>query len=337
MSGRKTTMKDVARLAGVTQPTVSYVLNGTASISDEVKERVLKAVEELNYRPNYNAVALKKQRSNVVGVVIPDITNAFYSGMVSGLEKELSRRGYQVLISSTGYKEKVETEILNRILDHNAEAVIVAYELGNPEGWKLLRDSGKHVIAIEAGKAGREFNDIDTDNYFGAYTATEHLFKEGRKHVVYVGQEANIEALANREKGYIDAVKNIGIQKEPVIFRTDVPDEKWEAGRKIGRSLAEDKEIDGILVSSDLIAVGIIKSLISSGIRIPEDISLIGYDDIPIAKLYIPELSTVSQPLGQICIKAAEMIDSLLNGNDIDMDTVTLSPELILRETTIYR
>ena len=313
MPGKKTTMKDVAKLAGVTQPTVSYVLNGTASISEEVKERVMRAVKELNYRPNYNAVALKRKKSDVVGIVIPDITNTFYSSMVRLLEKELNKMGYLVLISSTGYKEKVEEEILNRFLDHNAEAFIIGYELGNQACWELLRDSGKQVVTIEAGSAGRAFTGIETDNYSGACSAVRHLIDEGRRHIVYIGQTAGIEALVRREEGYIDAIRQYGHQAKPEIIRADASDEKWEAGTKIGRLLAGDRDIDGILVSSDEIAVGIIKTLISSGVRIPQDISVIGYDDIPLAKLYIPELSTVSQPLGTICTKAAEILQTLFS------------------------
>ena len=135
MPRKKPTMKDVAKLAGVTQPTVSYVINGTATISEEVRERVYKAIEELHYKPNYNAVALKTQRTRTIGIIIADITNAYYAHMVSLLEKELTRNGYLTLIGSTGYKERVETELIERFLDHNVEAFIICYELGDPKCW----------------------------------------------------------------------------------------------------------------------------------------------------------------------------------------------------------
>ena len=333
MTGKKTTMKDVAKLAGVTQPTVSYVLNGTASISEEVKERVWKAVKELNYRPNYNAVALKRQKSNVIGVVIPDITNTFYSNIVSLLEKELTKMGYLVLISSTGYKAHVEVEILNRFLDHNAEAFFIAYELGNKECWRLLADSGKQVVTFEAGSAAAEFSGIETDNYHGAFTAVKHLIDEGRRHIVYIGQPGRIEALEGRKEGYIDAIRKYGSGQEPEIFRAEASENKHESGIRIGRILAERKDIDGIFVSSDEIAVGIIKTLISSGIRVPGHVSVIGYDNIPLAGLYIPELTTVSQPFKEICATAAMQLQKLLAGEEAQ--SVTLKPELILRGTTL--
>lgn len=331
MAEKKTTMKDVARLAGVTQPTVSYVLNGTASISEEVRERVLKAVETLNYRPNYNAVALKTRRTNEIGIIIPDITNTYYSSMVSMLERELTKMGYLGFFGSTGYQKKTEREILDRFLYHNVDAFIIAYQLGDPECWKMLKNSGKKAITIEAGKAGEGFPGIEMDNHFGAYNAVKRLYEEGRRHIVYISQTYGIEALILREQGYIDAVKDFGVQKEPVILSTDITEGKWKAGTQIGEQLADAKEIDGILVSSDEIAVGLIKTLMSSGINIPGDISVIGYDNIPLAELYIPGLTTVAQPIEEVCVKAGEMIGKLMRGESAE--SLVLRPELIVRET----
>ena len=331
MAGKKPTMKDVAKLAGVTQPTVSFVLNGTATISEEVRERVLKAIEELHYKPNYNAVALKTRRTHVVGVMLPDLTNAFYSRIASCLERELIEAGYLAMISSTGYDQKIELDVVNRFLDHNVDAIITAYEIGNPDCWKLLRDSGEKVVTIEAGKRGAGFSGVDMDNYFGAYTAAKHLLSEGRRKIVFIGQNTTIEALAIREQGYIDALAENAM--EPVIYRTEDTAEKWTGGIGIGERLAKEHEADGILVSSDEIAVGIIKALLSNGARVPEDVSVIGYDNIPLSRLYIPELSTVAQPVDEICSCAAGILSGLLEGRTTD--PVVLKPELILRNTTL--
>lgn len=332
MGKRQPTMKDVAKLAGVTQPTVSYVINGTANISEEVKERVYRAIEELHYEPNYNAVALKTKRSRVVGVILPDIANSYYAVMASILEKRLTKEGYTVLINSTGYKRHVEMLIVKQLLSHNAEAFIVAYQFSDPECWKILKESGKEVVVIEAGKAGEIFPAIETDNFYGAYKATEYLLKEGRRKIAYIGQNSDIEALWHREIGYTEAIKKSQIQTEPLIYRTSGPDEKWLEGVEIGKKLAG-MNIDGVIVSSDEIAVGILKTLLSVGVRIPEDLSIIGYDDIPIAKLFIPELTTIAQPLHEICENAVEMLLKSIRGEKVV--SVVLKPKLIIRKTTI--
>ncbi len=331
MKKKQPTMKDVARLAGVSQPTVSYVINGTATISDDVKERVYKAIKELDYKPNYNAIALKTKRSHVIGIMVPDITNAYYSGMASLLEKRLTKEGYSVLINSTGYKETVEKLLLQKLLAQNVEAFIITYQFSCKECWDILKESGKEVIAIEAGVEESNFAQIETDNYFGAYIATKHLIETGKTRIAYIGQNSQIEALKNREKGYIEALKEEGYNE--LIIRTDVSEAKWKEGIRVGEEIA-DLDIDGLVISSDEIAVGVLKSLISNKKkRIPEDIAIIGYDDIPIAKLFIPELSTIKQPIEEMCSDAVGMLLDMVAGNTVK--SLILKPELIIRNTSI--
>ena len=121
------TMKDVAALAGVTQPTVSYVINGTATISEEVKEKVNRAIKELNYEPNYTARALKTNRSEIIGILIPDISNEYYSRMVSLISTMLRKRGYTTMVSSTNYEKDTEMDSLRKMLTYNVDGMIVAY------------------------------------------------------------------------------------------------------------------------------------------------------------------------------------------------------------------
>lgn len=331
MKNKQPTMKDVAKLAGVTQPTVSYVINNTATISEDVKERVNQAIKELNYKPNYNAVALKTNRSHVIGIVLPDITNSYYAVMAGSLEKKLTRNGYTVLINSTGYKEKVELMIIKQLLAHNVEALIIAYQISNQECWEILKESGKEIVVIEAGKLGNIFHKIETDNFYGANIATKYLLKEERKKIAYISQSSKIEALNMREKGYIDALKDGSRNQKPMIYRTSSPDEKWIEGVKLGRKLLHE-DIDGLIISSDEIAIGVLKTFLSAGVRIPKDVAIIGYDDIPIAELFVPELTTVAQPLEEICQQAVKMLLKAIKGKKVE--SIILKPTLIIRKTT---
>lgn len=330
MKKKQATMKDVAKLAGVTQPTVSYVINGTATISDDVKERVYQAIKELDYKPNYNAIALKTKRSHIIGIMVPDITNAYYSVIASRLEKQLTKEGYSILINSTGYKDNVEKLLLQKLLSQNVDAFIITYQFSCKECWDMLKESGKQVIAIEAGIDGKDFSQIETDNYYGAYIATKHLFMTGKKKIAYIGQNSKIDALKIREKGYLDALKEEG--QEEIIIRTDVSEAKWKEGIRVGKEVVE-LDIDGLVISSDEIAVGVLKSLLSNAQkRIPEDIAIIGYDDIPIAQLFIPELSTIKQPIEDICSNAVRMLLELIGGKNVP--SLILKPELIIRNTS---
>lgn len=328
---KQPTMKDVAKLAGVTQPTVSYVINGTATISDDVKERVNQAIQQLGYKPNYNAIALKTKRSRVIGIIIPDITNAYYSVMASLLEKRLTKEGYVVLINSTSYKEKVEMLILQKLLSYNVEAFIVTYEFSCAKCWEILKGSGKEVIAIEAGPSGSMFPQIETDNFYGAYIATEYLIKCGRKKIAYIDQNSGIDVLRNRKRGYREALKQSSQKEELILKEEDAPESKCEEGISVGKKLLG-TDIDGVVVSSDEITVGILKTLISSGVKVPEDMAVIGYDDIPAAKLFIPELTTISQPMTDICENAVDMLLKTIHGEQVE--SIKLKPDLKVRKTT---
>ncbi|MCQ5144546.1 LacI family DNA-binding transcriptional regulator [Enterocloster bolteae] len=331
MSKERPTMVDVANLAGVTQPTVSYVINGTANISDEVKERVNHAIKELNYKPNYLAIALKTNRSRTIGIIIPDITNTYYAVMVSMIEKLLIKEGYTIIINSTDYNKTMEENALKHLLSHNVEGVIITYQFSNQRCWDYLRDSGKSAVVLEGGSKCGEFACINTDNYFGGYTATEALLKQGKKKIAYVSQTSEIEALADRCQGYKDAMRDYGRMGDLLVYHSSGPGDKWKGGAAVGKKI-RDADIDGVVVSSDVIAVGILKTILMSGIKVPQDISIIGYDDIPLAELFVPALSTVAQPLEEMCRLTVEKLLQLLAGEPVENSLI--KPRLILRETT---
>lgn len=332
MSKERPTMVDVANLAGVTQPTVSYVINGTANISDEVKERVKQAIKELNYKPNYSAIALKTNRSSTIGIIIPDITNAYYAVLVSAIEKLLIKEGYTITIHSTDYNEMMEENALKQLVAHNVEGIIVTYQFSNKWCWDYLRDSGKNTVVLEGGTACGNYPCINTDNHFGGYSATEFLLKQGKKRVAYVGQTSEIEALAERCQGYKDAMRDYGQMNKLLIYHSSGPGDKWKEGTAVGKKI-RNADIDGVVVSSDVIAVGILKTFLMSGIKVPQDISVIGYDDIPLAELFVPALSTVAQPLEEMCRLTVEKLLRLIAGEKVENSL--LKPRLILRETTV--
>ncbi len=333
MSLNKPTMKDVARLAGVSQPTVSYVINGSASISAEVKARVNDAIKELNYKPNYIAKALKTNSSDIVGIIIPDILNQYYARLLQLLEEDLHNKNYQVIIYSTSYNGRIEETSVRQLLSYNVHAIIALYQFTNKKCWDLLKGFNKPVVAIEGGTycASLGIPCINVDSHLGGYMATRHLLAMGRKRIAYVHQNSDIEALRERCDGYIEAMKAAGLYQPTDIFTTKNPNDKWNEGKSIGKKLAL-HPYDGIIACSDLIAVGIIKELQLCGKHVPEEVAVIGYDDVPIAELFIPSLTTVAQPLEEICAHAMEIIFNQ-NNKDDSSPAPTLQPKLIKRET----
>ena len=328
---KQVTMRDVAKLAGVTQPTVSYVINNTAHISDEVRNRVLRAIEELNYTPNYFARALKTSRSNLVGIVIPDIFNEYYAEIISELERLFRLQGFSVVIHSTNYMASAEETTLKSLVEYSVEAIVVAYQLNGKVGYEILREYSHPVVILEGGEASAGFPCINTDSFYGGYTAAMHLIEQGRRRIAYIGQNNEIESLRERQRGFMEAVREQGLEEASVVLSTSGPGDKWKEGINLGKQLLQ-YPLDGVVVSSDVVAVGVLRTYLQAGVRVPEDFAVIGYDDIPLAEVIIPALTTIAQPVEAMCAIAVEKIVQGLRGETI-ADTV-LKPWLVQRETS---
>lgn len=333
MSSDRPTMKDVAKLAGVSQPTVSYVINGSASISDEVKRRVNDAIQALNYKPNYYAKALKTNTSESIGIIIPDIVNQYYARLLQIIEEGLHAKHYQIIIYSTSYDADIEEQSVRQLLSCNVYGVITLYQFTNIKCWDLLVSSGVSLVAIEGGSycAKLGIPCVNVDSHLGGYMATRYLLGRGCKRIAYIHQNSNIDALVERYSGYEEAMKQANLFQPNDIFITKTPDNKWVEGQTIGKRLAM-LPFDGIVASSDIIAVGIIKELQLYGRKVPDDVAVVGYDNVPIAELFIPALTTVAQPLEDICSLVIEMIFRK-SSNRFSFIVPTLQPKLIHRDS----
>lgn len=332
MAHKKATMKDVANLAGVTQPTVSYVINNSANISESVKKRVYAAIEELDYKPNYYARALKTNTSNTIAIIIPDIVNQYYSRMVQMISNELNKKGYQVTIYSTSYNKNKEQSALHLISSMNIDGIIVLYQLTDTGCWELLKKSGIHAVVLDGGKACDQMGipNIKIDSFNSTYEAVKFLLYKGRKKIAFIQRPESIDAFTERHEGYIKAMTEVGLYDESLTIPVPSSETLWEMGDTLGRQISA-KKADAVITTSDIIAVGIIKYYIKIGKKIPSDLSVIGYDDIPIAGLFNPSLTTIAQPFKQI---SKIITDVILNRNKSLQTQTELKTTLVIREST---
>ena len=332
MANKRPTMNDVAKLAGVTQATVSYVINHSANISEEVKERVYDAIDQLNYRPNYNARALKMQQSNIVGIILPDIVNQYYSQMVEYLEDLLIKKNYHAMVYTSLYNPDYERELIQRLLSLDVHSIIVLYQFTNPENWSLLKRSGKTVIALEGGSYCSQIGipNLRTDSYSGGYMATKHLLDLGARRIAFIHQTAVNESLHYRSMGYVQAMKDADLYQPTDIYYIDNAKNRYSEWERVGNLISEIK-YDGIVATSDLIAIGIIRQLLSHGIKVPDDLHLVGYDNVPLASYFIPSITTIAQPLEEICNCLVNLLFSAEDERTA-LETVFM-PKLIIRET----
>lgn len=295
---KRVTIKDVAKEAKVSAATISYVLNNKESISQETKDKVNAAIKRLNYVPNLSARGLASKESRLIGIVIPQtedtdmlmFTNPFYSEVIENIEYVARTNGYRILISGVNTDESY----LNLAKEHNLDGIIVI-GMYPDEFYTQLKNSGIPAVLIDSYCNDHYFDTIMINDRHGAYIATKHLIENGHKDIaLIVGIMNDFGVMQKRFLGYKDALAEYNIPyNEKLVFECKVDfDSGIEQANKI---IASKNNITGIFVCADIMALGIIKQLSHRGINVPNDISVIGFDNLSIANYSNPGLTTIEQ------------------------------------------
>lgn len=326
------TIVDVARLAGVTPTTVSRVINNRGYISEKTKKRVHEVMDELGYQPNEIARSLTKQKSNTIGVIVPHISHPYFAKLISNLENEADKKDYKIILCNSKEKAEKEKQYLDMCKSNRVAGIIICS--GNVESNKI-NTGGIPVVLLEKnfeeGKLG-----IQCDNYQGGKLATEHLIECGCKKILHLSGVIDEEMPAdNREKAFIDVCSKNEI--EYFIKKYDIDTyNQMNYYDYIKAALNEIEGVDGIFASSDLIAAQVIQVCNEIKIRIPEDIKLVGFDDVDISQLTTPRITTVHQPIKEMARLSIELIDAKYNNIEVNEKTI-LSIKLIIRESTVNK
>lgn len=326
------TIVDVARLAGVTPTTVSRVINNRGYISEKTKKRVQEAMDELGYQPNEIARSLTKQKSNTIGVIVPHISHPYFAKLISNLENEAAKKDYKIILCNSKEKAEKEKQYLDMCKSNRVAGIIICSV--NVESNKI-NTGGIPVVLLEKnfeeGKLG-----IQCDNYQGGKLATEHLIECGCKKILHLSGVIDEEMPAdNREKAFIDVCSKNEI--EYFIKKYDIDTyNQMNYYDYIKAALNEIEGVDGIFASSDLIAAQVIQVCNEIKIRIPEDIKLVGFDDVDISQLTTPRITTVHQPIKEMARLSIGLIDAKYNNIEVNEKTI-LSIKLIIRESTVNK
>jgi LacI family transcriptional regulator len=310
---KRVTTHDVARRAGVSQPTVSLVLsrNTTARVAAETRERVLEAARELGYVPNVVARSLARNRSYAIGVIVPDLRNPFFADVVSGAERVVSEAGYAVLLCET--REIPRDRHIQALLERQVDGIMVdaigasSLPKAMVEGVNLvLIDEPPDIwpgVASDAAGAGR--------------LAAEHLLSLGHSRFGFLGPATNVHATRMRERGFVGALGARGLRLESPMMRR-VP--ATAAGGQSGmRALLDlDRPPTAVFCINDLVAAGALKVCATDGVRVPSEMSIVGCDDIELASLLVPELTTIAIPARELGARAARLLLQALQGSDAD-------------------
>jgi DNA-binding LacI/PurR family transcriptional regulator len=336
MSPNTVTIKDVASLAKVSTATVSLALSGDTRVNVKTRRLVEEAAMKLNYIPNEIGRSLRSKKTETIAFIIPNtshhvFTHPYFSQLLEGINEVLERCNYNLLLSTTP-SEKDEAAAYNKILkNRRVDGIILSSASIKDRNILRMVESGFPVVYL--GKWHHEnVLTIERDDVNGAYTATEHLIRIGRKRIVHISGPLDHQEGIDRLEGYRNALVDHKILFDPsLVIEKDF---SRESGYDAAIELARDKiRYDAIFAGNDLMAIGAMKFLKENKIAVPEEVAIIGFDDIDMATVVSPMLTTIHQPMKQIGIAAAEKLIAFLNNQDIVEKQSVLTTHLIIRES----
>jgi LacI family transcriptional regulator len=328
------TMTDVAKLAGVTKTTVSRVLNNKGEISDETRAKVSQAVEQLGYRRSRIARGLATDQTFLFGLIVPGISNEFFIEIVRGAEDAAWENEYKIILCNTEGDWDREEGMFLFLEDIQVDGIVVCSPR-LPEGKLVpLVEQFQNVVVVNGqGIAWHELvGAIETDDAGGMKQAVNHLVASGRRNLTYLGGPLDARVSTERYHGFMSAMQAAGLEAHPSRFATCHP-ANLDGGYQAFKQLADvSTEIDGVVCFNDLVAAGAIRACDEMGIRVPDDIAITGCDDIQLAALVQPSLTTLQTPKQYLGALAVKMLLERIDGH-YDSDTVIIEQELIIRES----
>ncbi len=328
------TSLDVARQAGVSVATVSRVLNDSPHVSPNVKRQVLRAVKALNYQPNRTAQRLRARRSCVIGLVISDIQNPFFTSIVRGTEDAAHKHGYSVVLCNSDEDPQKERLYVNVMRAEAVAGVILASTAETNPLVADLIDHGIPVVAIDRRIRDSRVDSILADNIAGAFAAVSHLITLGHRHIGFVGLPLTRTTGKERYDGYTRALREHGLPVSRRWIRT--ADAKQQGGHDRTLDLLKSQpSITALFVANNLMTLGALNAIRECGLRIPDDISVVGFDDMPWATLLQPPLTVVAQPSYEIGEKASELLLERFKQPEKPAVHIELKTNLIIRGTTL--
>jgi LacI family transcriptional regulator len=321
---KRVTLKEVAKAAEVSLGSASYAINGTGSVDEKTRARVLKAAKKLGYRQNLSAQAMRTGRTRALGLVLPDFTNPFFTSLAHFVMRSARTNGYSVFVTDTEGDEGMEREALSVLVERGVEGIV----------WFPIRDINTAesltqdipTVVIDRTISGLE--SIQADYAGGGRLAAEHLVGLGHKHIGVISGPMDISSMRERVRGateYIEKHAHLAFSVANA-FSVDLEPEVMRA--IVGRKAT------AVIVGADLIAFGVIKAASDAGINVPRDLSVIGFDDVPWAQLSTPTLTTIEMPLEEMAGEAIEALLRRIEGRANSRRQVVFSTDLVMRNST---
>ncbi|PAV31236.1 LacI family transcriptional regulator [Virgibacillus profundi] len=325
------TIQEVAKKAGVSAATVSRVLNNRTTVTEKTRNKVDQAIKELNYEPSVLGRNLRNSESRLLLVLIPSISNPFYTKIINGIEDRAIEQGYNILLCETDSNPKRETIYFNLLKNRLADGIILMDPTVNQES--LLELASSHpIVQCSEFDENEIISYVSIDNELAAYHAVRHLIKLGQEKIAFINFNENFLYARERRRGYERALKEFGLEIESNwIYNTTQLG--FENGQQAMRKLLnQNNRPTAVFAVSDVLAIGALKEIQSSGLKVPEDIAIIGFDKISFSNMTHPTLTTIAQPMYQMGVLSANMLIKKIKGDQVE--NMILDHELIIREST---
>jgi LacI family transcriptional regulator len=330
------TIKDVAELAGVSLATASRALSGRGYVSSEAKEVVTRAAKQLGYKPHAAARSLKLQRTNTIGLVITDMVNPFYAYLANGALMCSQELDYHLILCATNENPQMEADYLNLLIEQRVDGIIAVATGANLDLWRELVDRGTALVLVDRELSGlAQASVVMVDNVKGAHSAVNYLTRLGHRRIGIITGPATTTTGQGRLQGYYNALNEAGIpiDRQLVQVGNFRQDSGFQAAHRL---LSLDSPPTAIFAANNVLGESVIFAIRERDLRVPDDISLIMFDDVPWASLASPRVSVVAQPTDSLGFVSMEILDRMLKrekGSAIAPTRTILQPELIVRES----
>jgi LacI family repressor for deo operon, udp, cdd, tsx, nupC, and nupG len=324
-------MSDVAKLANVSPATVSRVLSHPDLVSKETREKVLNVINQVNYKPHIVARQFRTKETKIILVVVPDITSAFFSRVLRGIEHVAVNNGYQVILGDTENDTEREREYINLLLQKQADGMVLLTARIDKTKLEEISNHFPMVLACEY-MDGLNVPTVSIDNISSARKATEHLIRLGHTKIAHITGPINVILSRDRMRGYQQAMMSHEIEIDSVYIQEG--DLTFESGyNQMLKLLALETPPTAVFAFNDELAMGAIKAAKDSGLNVPEDLAVVGFDNIQMSSVHEPKLTTINQPKYEIGKKAMELLLQLINGESIHKKKIVMKDELVIRES----
>jgi DNA-binding LacI/PurR family transcriptional regulator len=325
-------LKDVAALAGVSPSTVSRVINGTMFVTEETRQRVEAAIEAVDYRPNLLAQSLRLKVTKNIGLLVPEIAHPSFNLVIKYIEESASRRGLNLLIFNTHNDYAREAVAIDMLLRQKINGIIFSRVSDESHVVNMSRTTETPMVVIDRALHNEKIPNVILDNYRAGVMAAEHLIACGCTRIATITGNFKIGLCRERFQGFRDTLERHDLVFDRALLHEgEFTYKNGVAG--VSRFLEQGLRFDGLWGHNDLIAAGAISTLLRRGIRVPDDVAVMGMDDVQFASMYFPSITTIAQPYKELCEKAVEYIDKLTSGQEIERFQVLLPPTLVVRES----